>query len=131
MALNPEQKDSFAALAKALDRFAEALEEDQNSNTLAIDGSIQRFEFCVELTWENLKRFLEIQGKVTKTPKQALQEAYAIGWITDEAVWLSMLEDRNLTSHTYNDDTANDIYSKLQEYYQELKQLYKLLKALA
>ena len=131
MALNPEHKDSFAALAKALNRFAEALQENQSSNPLAIDGSIQRFEFCVELMWKNLKRFLEIQGKVTKTPKQALQEAFAIGWINNESIWLSMLEDRNLTSHTYNDETANDIYSKLQEYYQELKQLYKLLESLA
>ena len=40
--------DSFRSLENAIQRFSEALREDPSSNILAIDGAIQRFEFCFE-----------------------------------------------------------------------------------
>jgi hypothetical protein len=34
------------------------------------------------------------------SPRGAFREAYAQGWLAEEAPWLAMIEARNLTSHT-------------------------------
>lgn len=125
---SPKKTDSFQALGKALKRLEEALGESPETNILAIDGTIQRFEFCIELFWKVLKKFLSKEGYDVKSPKQALQEAYQMEWIHDESLWLQMLEDRNETSHTYNDDTANRIYSHISQYYKKMQEVYILLK---
>jgi nucleotidyltransferase substrate binding protein (TIGR01987 family) len=111
--MKAETKDSMLFFSKALQRFAEALAEDQ-SNPLAIDGSIQRFEFCFELGWKLIKKMLmDVEGIEVLSPKKALQSAYQLGWIEDEQAWLKMLNDRNLTSYTYREEYAQEIYSKL------------------
>ena len=45
------------ALGKTLQRFDESLQYDE-SQPPVIDASIQRFEFCIELTWKTLKACL-------------------------------------------------------------------------
>ncbi len=123
-----KQTDSFKALGKALERLKEALKESPETNVLAIDGTIQRFEFSIELFWKVLKKFLAQEGYEVKSPKQALQEAYQMEWIHDEALWLRMLDDRNETSHTYDDALANKIYSHISDYYSKMQEVYEILK---
>lgn len=100
---------SLRNLKRALDRLSEALEVPE-SNTLAIDGTIQRFEFALELFWKTLKRLLAEEGVETSTPKDTLRKAFQVGWLTDEGAWLQMLSDRNTTSHIYDEETAKRIY---------------------
>lgn len=119
--------DSFVALSKALDRLQEALKESPKTNVLAVDGTIQRFEFCIELFWKVLRKFLAQEGYETKSPRQALQEAYQMEWIHDEKLWIQMLNDRNETSHTYNDETANRIYSHINNYYIKMREVYEMV----
>ena len=73
--MKTETHDAMSFFSKALLRFTEALAEDQ-SNPLAIDGSIQRFEFCFELGWKLLKKMLMdlegvlfIRSKIRRWPK--------------------------------------------------------------
>jgi nucleotidyltransferase substrate binding protein (TIGR01987 family) len=120
-------KDSYEALGKALERLEEALNEDIAVNPLAIDGTIQRFEFCIELFWKVLKKKLAEQGIVVKSPKEAFQEAYQLEWIDDQTLWLSMLNDRNESSHTYNDGLAEKIYSQIANYFTKMHEVYKQL----
>lgn len=111
--MKAETQDAMLFFSKALERFGEALAEDQ-SNPLAIDGSIQRFEFCFELGWKFIKKMLmDVEGIEALSPKKALQSAYQLGWIEDELAWLKMLNDRNLTSHTYREEYAQEIYVQL------------------
>jgi len=111
--MKAETQDAMLFFSKALQRFAEALAEDQ-SNPLAIDGSIQRFEFCFELGWKLIKKMLmDVEGVEALSPKKALQSAYQLGWIEDQQAWLKMLNDRNLTSHTYREEYAQEIYAQL------------------
>lgn len=67
------------------------------------------------------------EGYETKSPKQALQEAYQMEWINDEKLWIQMLDDRNETSHTYNDEIANRIYSHINNYYTKMNEVYELV----
>lgn len=90
------------ALGKALQRLDESLAFDL-TQPLVVDACIQRFEFCIELTWKTLKKCLAIEGIEANTPRECIQQAYAIYWLNDETAWLSMLKDRNLTSNTKPD----------------------------
>ena len=50
------------------------------------------------------------------TPRAVLRQAYAAGVIQDDA-WLTMLDDRNLTSHVYDDATAAQIFARIRSQY--------------
>ncbi|MGI9420812.1 MAG: nucleotidyltransferase substrate binding protein [Geminicoccaceae bacterium] len=114
---------SLRNLRRALDRLGEALEVPE-TNTLTIDGTIQRFEFALELFWKTLKRLLAEEGVETSTPKDTLRKAFQAGWLTDEAAWLQMLSDRNTTSHIYDEETAKRIYGNIRRNYPEMVKVF-------
>lgn len=118
---------SIDNLARALDRLGEALAEPE-SNPLAIDGTIQRFEFAIELYWKTLRRLLDEEGIATTTPREALQAAYAAGWLADEEAWLQMLRDRNKTSHVYSEAAGREIYRNIQAHYPELREAFSRIR---
>ncbi|MBI1877406.1 MAG: nucleotidyltransferase substrate binding protein [Chloroflexi bacterium] len=125
--MNEKPSQSLTNLETALERLAEALQEPIE-NKLAIDGTIQRFEFVIELYWKTLKRLLAWQGIQTQTPREALQRAYQAGWLADETAWLQMLRDRNQTSHLYNEAMARQIYEHIKQYFPEMERTYQFLK---
>ena len=87
-----------------------------------IDATIQRFEFSVELFWKLLKRLLLDLGQETNYPKAVLREAFSAGLIHQEQVWIRMLDDRNETSHTYDEELADAIYGRIKTTYYPLMQ---------
>ncbi len=128
--METETHNVMSYFSTALRRFSEALAEDE-SNPLAIDGSIQRFEFCFELGWKLLKKMLmSVEGVEALSPKKALQFSYQFGWVEDEEAWLKMLNDRNLTSHTYREDYAKEIYSHLPKHFESMRVLEQNLKVI-
>lgn len=109
----PNKVTNVKKFEDALVQLQKALLEPENAE-LSIDGTIQRFEFSFELGWKATKELLlSTQGIDAKSPKPTLQEAYRIGWIEDEALWVAMLEDRNNTSHTYDKELARAIYHRV------------------
>jgi nucleotidyltransferase substrate binding protein (TIGR01987 family) len=87
-------------------------------------------EFVIELFWKTLKRALEYEGKTTKTPRETLKETYAVGWISDETLWLDMLDCRNETSHLYLDPALVDaMYDRIKNYYPEMRRLFVFINA--
>lgn len=110
--MNADTPRSLEQLESALQKLAEALAVPRDA-PLAIDGTIQRFEFTIELYWKVLKRLLEAEGIQAATPREALRRAFQAGWINDEEAWLEMLQNRNLTSHTYNEALAGQVYDAI------------------
>lgn len=119
-------QQSMLNLENALLRLKEALNEPQN-NSLIIDATIQRFEFVIELFWKTLKRMLSDQGVHATTPKEVLKKAYAAEWLKNETKWLQMLEDRNATSHVYDEEKAQEIYQHIHANFSELENTFKFL----
>ncbi len=74
------------------------------------DSVIQRFEFTHELAWKMLKLRLEQEHIFARTPRETLQEALQAGFIEDGNAWSDLQKMRNLTSHTYNESLADDVY---------------------
>jgi nucleotidyltransferase substrate binding protein (TIGR01987 family) len=80
-------------------------------------GVIQAFEFTFETVWKLLKRLAEADGSTGASPKQAVIAAYKMGVVRDEILWLDMLRDRSLTSHVYQADLAEKIFSSVRDRY--------------
>jgi nucleotidyltransferase substrate binding protein (TIGR01987 family) len=77
-------------------------------------GCIQYFEFCFELAWKTIKVVGESQGLTgLVSPRACLSQAFTMGWIHDEELWLEMLDARNRMSHTYKYQDAMEIYTRL------------------
>lgn len=87
---------STQELSKALESLRIALESSYSD--IVRDASIQRFEFCLELSWKVLKKKM---GTASVAPKALIREAAAQGLIADPNLWFDFIEDRNLTPYTY------------------------------
>jgi nucleotidyltransferase substrate binding protein (TIGR01987 family) len=93
-------RDSLANLSNATANLERALTIPRDRE-LVFEGTIHRFEVTIELMWKTLKRALEYEGFSPKTPRESLKEAFRVGWLHEEDVWLDMLDQRNTTSHVY------------------------------
>jgi len=99
----------------ALARLHEGLTEaDSNDSLIVRDGVIQRFEFTAELAWKTIREYLiaEEIGELN-SPKAVMREAFANHIIADENGWLSVLSDRNATSHIYDESEADAIFERI------------------
>lgn len=121
---DPTTARSVEKLGRAVERLGEALAEPEDS-ALAIDGTIQRFEFVFELLWKTFRRLLHADGIDVATPRDALKAAFAAGWIEDEAAWLEMLQDRNETSHTYDEEKALAVYRSIRARFPAILTAYR------
>lgn len=116
----------LASFEAALARLQDALAQPCNEWTR--DAALQRFEFTFELAWKSARRAAREEGLEAASPREALKNARRLGWIEDDPLWLRMLEDRNRTSHTYSEATANEIYARLPGYAAALAGLARSLR---
>lgn len=80
------------------------------------DAAIQRFEYTFEATWKAAQLYLrEVEGLEVGSPKRAARAGLQVGLFDEEQVrqLLAMVDDRNLTVHTYNEQLAEEINSRL------------------
>lgn len=118
-AITKQYERALATLADVLSRTP-----DKGEETIYRDSAIQRFEFCFDLSWKLLKELLrEKHGIECASPKMCIQEAFAQGLIAHDTPWLTMLEMRNLSSHTYNDEIAEQVYTALPGLLEELQKV--------
>ena len=105
-------KQRFDNFNRALQTMTEAVElaEQRDLSRLEQQGLIQGFEFTHELAWNVLKDYLEDQGFVQIIgSKNATRTAFQNELISAGEVWMDMIKARNLSSHTYNTETAEAI----------------------
>lgn len=112
-------------LKKALDSLDRGYKP--NPSELERDGIIQRFEFCVELTWKSAKKILSQNSIETDVPKNVFRELASIGWIDNPETWFEFLKQRNMASHIYNEEIAIEIFSVVPSFITESKKLYETL----
>ena len=116
---------------RALVELGEAVELSQirKLTKLESQGLIQIFEYTHELAWKTLKDFIEERGNSQIFgSKDATREAFALDLISQGEVWMSMVNSRNQTSHTYDESTAQQIVTLiLNDYYPQFKLLQEKL----
>ncbi|MDD4074983.1 MAG: HI0074 family nucleotidyltransferase substrate-binding subunit [Eubacteriales bacterium] len=114
--------EKYEKLEKAVVRLEEALAEYAKTQSAVVrDGAIQRFEFCTELAWKTMREHLLNEGYTElNSPKAVMKQAYAAGVLRDDNAWLSLLNDRNVTSHIYDDAMAQAIFTRMRDSYIDL-----------
>jgi nucleotidyltransferase substrate binding protein (TIGR01987 family) len=118
-------------IAKQALRTLRELETESYSTTVR-DASIQRFEYCFEATWKVARHYLkDIEGLAEGSPKSVIRACFQVGLLTQTETQqaLAMTDDRNLTSHTYNESLAMAIYSKVRGYQSLMWEWVKKLEA--
>lgn len=89
---------------------AVALAGQRKLSGLERQGLVQAFEFTHELAWNTLKDFLEERGQARLYgSRDATRAAFAAGLLADGELWMRMIASRNQTTHTYNEETVEDI----------------------
>ena len=93
-------------------------------------GLIQFFEMAFELSWKLLKDYEELEGFAPKTPREVIKQAFQAELVRDGHGWVNALQDRDLTSHTYNEKVAIDVENRIRiQYFSLLKELYEMFKS--
>ena len=127
-------KQRFQNYKKALATMKNAIElaNSRKLSDLEKQGVIQGFEFTFELAWNVMKDYLEEQG-ITGIigSKNAVRHAFHKGLIDDGEVWMTMIKDRNLATHVYDDKTAEDLFTAIINiYYNQFKSLLEKMNSL-
>jgi len=97
---------------RALARLVEAvdLSVQRPLSDLERQGLIQAFEFTHELSWKTLKDFLASRGvEELYGSRDTTREAFAQGLVRDGEAWMEMIRHRNLSTHTYDEGTVQEI----------------------
>lgn len=119
------------AIVRLLDAFEIAINlyhEAKDDWTVAIavreafrDSIIKRFELSYDLLWKYLREYIGLsQGIYADSPRKVFDLCFQYGITNaDEGQLLfNMIKSRNLTTHTYDVDLANEMSEKVAEYYQ-------------
>ena len=124
----------FDNFSKALKHLSEAVEiyNSRSLSNLEKQGVVQGFEFTHELAWKVMKDFFNDRGNNNiYGSKDATREAFQFDLISDGDVWMSMIQSRNLSSHTYDEDTIENIIDIIfNSYYERFVEFEKKMKDL-
>jgi len=102
-------------LAKAVASLRDALAQPKNPYTR--NATIQRFEYTFELCWKTLRRYLSAETAFDAfNLKDLFRQAGRLGIIANVESWFAYLKVRNLTSHTYNEKTAEETYALARQF---------------
>lgn len=124
-------KQRFSNYTKAFEQLTEFIEKE-DLNKFEEQGLIQAFEYTFELAWNVMKDYFEYQGEQAITgSRDAFRLAFKRGLISDGDSWMDMIGSRIKTSHTYHEETAEEIVRKIMEVYYDLfSQFYHKMKSL-
>ncbi|MCC7443134.1 MAG: nucleotidyltransferase substrate binding protein [Bdellovibrionales bacterium] len=104
-----KEKISVQPLERALQSLERAVQQPKNEFNR--DSVVQRFEYTFELCWKVLKKVIEADRPLQdQSVRSILREAHVEGLVSDVELWFEFQKARNLTSHTYNEDVAEEVY---------------------
>jgi len=121
-------KLDISSLIKAYGAYLKALHYALNIETepsdkiyekeIVANALIHHFEIAYELSWKMMKRYIEMEDSDTKilTKRDLFRIAGEKGLIDNFYKWVNFHSARNKTSHTYNEDTAKELYAVAKEF---------------
>ena len=119
--------DNLQSVYKLLQEALEANTQTPNSKLIQM-ALIKAFEMTFELSWKTMKDFLVYNGIDVKLPREIIKQAFANDIVEDGQLWIDMLEERNLMTHTYDEERAHEAIQHIcEDYLQGLAQLHQYL----
>ena len=121
-------EDQLYNFSNALERFNTVVNDQdtfyrEGFSDVYLDVAVKRFEFTFEMAWKAIRRYLDFEGIICKSPRACFKEAYTQGLIADEAVWLEMIEFRNLSTHIYNEQEIKELLNYVSDFANAFNQL--------
>ena len=103
---------------------------NQKKDEIEEMAAVQVFEVCFELAWKVCQKVLNHQGKEARFPREVLRLAAEAELIKDPEIWFEFMDKRNITSHTYDINVLDEIFSLLPEFVEEFNDLINNLQKL-
>lgn len=102
-------KKALCKLQQGVDELSHETAAHESLLQLMEEGIVKRFEYTHELAWNVMKDYEAYQGYTdVRGSRDALRKALAIG-LVDSPKWMDSIADRNLTAHTYDEETASSV----------------------
>ncbi len=124
---------SFTKVLATLERAIRCSQAEPGDEEVR-DSVIQRFECTYELAWKMLKRRLEMDGPSpqavdTLSFQDLIREGAERGLVEEPRAWFGYREMRNITSHTYNEKKARQVYEAAIRFFDDARRLHDRLAA--
>lgn len=128
-------KNKILNFEKALDSFGKLLDYDLSLFDEIVkdglkNGRIQKFEYCSEICWKLIKKFLLLKDGIdANSPKEVIKEFYNASYIPESEFELlvNMIDDRNRLGHLYKEEYFNEISQNLPKYYDSMKTVFEII----
>ena len=123
-------KERLDVAQKALKTLQEIL-VDENPTVILRDAAIQRFEYTFEAVWKAGQEFLRShEGLEVGSPKGTIRGLFQAGHLNSRQteLGLKMVDDRNLTAHTYSEGLSEQIFGELPKYATLMKFFLSVIK---
>ncbi|MFH1798848.1 MAG: HI0074 family nucleotidyltransferase substrate-binding subunit [Candidatus Omnitrophota bacterium] len=114
MARDGEIESIFKQFKKANQKLKEAVKLEEETE-IKRDAVIQRFEFTFELLWKTFKKIAGSEKIDSFSPKTSFRSAFQLGLISDEEIFMEIIDARNKTTHVYSEEDAKEIYEFVEE----------------
>lgn len=118
-------RDATAALEKSLGHLYSDVARDPDPREQLRAASIRAFECTYEVAYKMIKRQL---GQIAATPSevdgmtymQLIRSAAEAGLIADVPRFQEYCEERNITSHTYDQKRAEEVVALLESFLRDV-----------
>ncbi|MGC8733541.1 MAG: HI0074 family nucleotidyltransferase substrate-binding subunit [bacterium] len=80
------------------------------------------------MNWKSLQEFFKEKGIICRSPRDCFKQAFLYGLIENEDVWIDIIQDRNLTTHTYYENLAMEVYTRIRNYVNYFEKLLNNIK---
>lgn len=114
--ITPKWLNRLDTFKNAIRRLAEVIDlsNERKLNQFEYDSLIKRFEFSFEMAWKLMMSYERDNGvDELRGSKDVVRQAYRMSIITNGEAWLEMIDDRNKTSHLYDEDMASDVIDEI------------------
>lgn len=118
-------KSALKDFNKSIVNLEEVLGLEKSS--VVRDCAIKRFEICFDLGWKSIKVYAKSQGLECFSPKRCFKIAFQLDILEHDEKWMEMINDRSLSVHIYQEEYADKVYSRLNNYLNLFKNLYSNL----
>lgn len=109
--------ESYASFKKAFEKLKEFVETD-NGSEKDRGAIINAFQYTFELFWKTLQKYMRQMEMLDELgPSATIRTAFQYNFLEEGQGYMNMLKDRNLITHTYQEDTAMDIYQNIKKEY--------------
>lgn len=130
-------ENAFRSLSETVEELADLAWFNQQKPIIQdtlIAGAIQKFEFVYELSLKMMKRQLKLlaisdEQVEADNFRDILRDAAKYGLIENIEAWVAYRKMRNITSHTYDQNKAQEVYNGISDFLESsgflLAQLHK------